>query len=204
MECTARHMASCHPWQVRQEEEERPLVTYDITTSVHQSILPLSSLAMILSSQMTYITAPQPLRQSRSCPLNSAWLATSNSSSGSKSGLHKLSHTPIKLSGAVPATMKSFAVSMAPILSIPHRYGVPSASRPAITGCTKYGPNRFSYSVVDTSCPNDDGLMSRSSRRRYKLCLNVNRWERVAASVARPDRPRNRRSWILYTFLSGG
>lgn len=31
---------------------------------------------------MTYTTAPQPARQSRSCPLSSAWLTVSNSSSG--------------------------------------------------------------------------------------------------------------------------
>ncbi len=56
-------------------------------------------------------------------------------------GRHMASQTPMRLSGAVPATMKSFAVSMAPMLSVPARYTLPSASSPAITGCTKYGPN---------------------------------------------------------------
>ena len=34
------------------------------------------------ATHMTYTTAPQPARQSRSCPLSSAWLTVSNSSSG--------------------------------------------------------------------------------------------------------------------------
>ncbi len=42
----------------------------------------------------------------------------------------------------MPATMKSFAVSIAPIVSMPARYGsLEAGSRPAITGDTKYGPN---------------------------------------------------------------
>jgi len=37
------------------------------------------------------------------------------------SGRHMLSHMPYSESGAVPATMKSCAVSIAPMLSMPHR-----------------------------------------------------------------------------------
>ena len=57
------------------------------------------------------------------------------------SGFQKDSQIPRRDSGAVPATMKSLAVSMAPMLSVPARYTDPSASNPAITGCAKYGPN---------------------------------------------------------------
>lgn len=60
------------------------------------------------------------------------------------SGRHMDSHMPRSESGAVPATMKSFAVSIAPIESVPAKYGVnscPFLSSPAITGLTKYGPN---------------------------------------------------------------
>lgn len=58
------------------------------------------------------------------------------------SGRYMDSHMPYRESGAVPATMKSCAVSIAPIVSMPQRYGVcVLSSRPAITGDTKYGPN---------------------------------------------------------------
>lgn len=57
-------------------------------------------------------------------------------------GRHMDSHMPYSESGAVPATMKSLAVSIAPIVSMPARYGsAVSGSRPAMTGDTKYGPN---------------------------------------------------------------
>ena len=57
-------------------------------------------------------------------------------------GRHMDSHMPYSESGAVPATMKSLAVSIAPIVSMPARYGSDvSGSRPAMTGDTKYGPN---------------------------------------------------------------
>lgn len=57
------------------------------------------------------------------------------------SGRHIDSHIPSREEGAVPATMKSLAVSIAPIESVPAKYGVKSGCRPAITGLTKYGPN---------------------------------------------------------------
>ena len=57
------------------------------------------------------------------------------------SGLNMDSHIPYKLSGAVPATMKSFAVSIAPMVSMPHMYGLLSGCNPAMTGEQKYGPN---------------------------------------------------------------
>ena len=53
------------------------------------------------------------------------------------SGRYMDSHMPDRESGALPATMKSFAVSMAPMLSMPAMYTEPSGSRPAITGDTK-------------------------------------------------------------------
>ena len=43
--------------------------------------------------------------------------------------------------------------------------------------------------------------MSRSSRRRYRLCFIVNFLCSVSASVASPERPSRSRSWILKTFL---
>lgn len=72
-------------------------------------------------------------------------------------GRHIASHTPMRLSGAVPATMKSFAVSMAPMLSVPARYTLPSASSPAITGDTKYGPN-LRHAIGTVLHINDRGL----------------------------------------------
>ena len=51
-----------------------------------QSMRPFSVRAMTLSVVITYTTAPQPARQSRSCPLSSAWLTVSNSSSGPCNG----------------------------------------------------------------------------------------------------------------------
>ena len=53
------------------------------------------------------------------------------------SGRHIDSHIPIRESGAVPATIKSFAVSIAPIESVPAKYGVRSGCKPAMTGLTK-------------------------------------------------------------------
>ena len=47
--------------------------------------------------------------------------ATPSSLSRTMSGRHMLSHMPYSESGAVPATMKSCAVSIAPMLSMPHR-----------------------------------------------------------------------------------
>ena len=58
------------------------------------------------------------------------------------SGRHMLSHMPYREEGAVPATMKSFAVSVAPMVSMPQMKGsLVLSSSPAITGDTKYGPN---------------------------------------------------------------
>jgi len=59
------------------------------------------------------------------------------------------SHMPYKESGAVPATMKSGAVSMAPRESMPHKYGVQvPGSRPAITGETNHGPNLHAHQLL--------------------------------------------------------
>jgi hypothetical protein len=58
--------------------------------------------------------------------------------------------------GSLTATIKSFAVSIAPMVSIPQRYGVPSLSSPAMTGEQKYGPNlprRIGKNVSATNKP---------------------------------------------------
>lgn len=47
-----------------------------------QKLHPSKRRALASVTHMTYTTAPQPARQSRSCPLSSAWLTVSNSSSG--------------------------------------------------------------------------------------------------------------------------
>ena len=39
--------------------------------------------------------------------------------------------------------------------------------------CRYMLPHRFSYRVDDTSCPNVEGLIARSSRNLYRLCLNL-------------------------------
>lgn len=58
------------------------------------------------------------------------------------------------------------------MLSNPQMNGFPEVElMPAMTGLTKNGPNRFSYSDELTRLASVWGAMLRSSRRRYMLTL---------------------------------
>uniref|UniRef100_A0A336LQZ2 CSON010852 protein n=1 Tax=Culicoides sonorensis TaxID=179676 RepID=A0A336LQZ2_CULSO len=131
---------------------------------------------------MLYTVAPQPDMASRSNALIIACAIISNKSVGSKSGFHNVSHMPNNCSAQVPATTKSFGISAHPIKSMvqikgSNVFGV----NPAITGSTKYGPNRLSYKKLDNIAANTFGSITRFSRTSYKFLRNISfSWTTVA------------------------
>ena len=54
--------------------------------------------------------------------------------------------------------------------------------------------------MFDTTCANVSGFIFRFSRSSYRLCRNLNFWESVVWSVAKPLSPTYRWSWILWIF----
>mmetsp|Transcript_906 Transcript_906/g.3605 ORF Transcript_906/g.3605 Transcript_906/m.3605 type:complete len:317 (+) Transcript_906:586-1536(+) len=101
-----------------------------------QSMRPFSVRVMTLSLEITCTTPPHPERQSRFTPARMHCAMTSKSSSGSKSGLYMLSHTPNSDSSLLPHTTKLSVGAIAPIRSMPVMKGLYPfvASRPATIG----------------------------------------------------------------------
>ena len=115
------------------------------------------------------------------------WLATKHCSDYDEEFGRKMSHG----FSDVPETTKSFAKLRHPIKSALQINGVPSLSRPAITGSIKYGPKlkikirgvlvslnktyRFSYKVVDTNSANALGRMVLSSCNLYNSTRKLKR-----------------------------
>ena len=73
-------------------------------------------------------------------------------------------------------------------------------SNPAITGSTKYGPQRCWYCFVRTNEAKASGLISRFSRSLYVFTSYVSNWAKVCASDCKPLNPINIWSVILYIF----
>mmetsp|Transcript_6029 Transcript_6029/g.10018 ORF Transcript_6029/g.10018 Transcript_6029/m.10018 type:complete len:201 (-) Transcript_6029:3-605(-) len=145
--------------------------------------------------------APQPARQSRSTAASRDCDMVSKSSSGPIFGFQKASQTPYNSSEVVPDTTKSFAKTGAPIKSIAAMKGPSFASSPATTGSTKYGPNLFSYRVLDTRLENTLGRIGLFSLREYILSLKSNFCFSVWTSVRSPDSPMKSLSPIWNTFF---
>jgi hypothetical protein len=72
----------------------------------------------------------------------------------------------------VAITIKSTHVSMVEIKGLGLGSSSVGVGRPATTGSIKNGPNRFSYSVLETRWVNVFGVISLSSFIRYMLTRN--------------------------------